>query len=109
MTTYFSSSSDEANGSEAPDGESQPRRRQRRGLLRLYYGVTSEEDSSRLDPTDIDGPHFKTDVFLERLYKEASLRTLMDKEASMIRGRSRESVHYENETKTLGSRNQVSR
>ncbi|XP_065826361.1 vacuolar protein sorting-associated protein 51 homolog [Oscarella lobularis] len=77
--------SDEANGSEAPDGESQPRRRQRRGLLRLYYGVTSEEDSSRLDPTDIDGPHFKTDVFLERLYKEASLRTLMDKEASMIR------------------------
>lgn len=39
--------------------EAGPRRRNRHGLLRLYYGVSDEDRTGRSDPTDINGPHFK--------------------------------------------------
>ena len=44
--------------------ESVPRRRNRRGLLRLYYGVSDEDRTGQSDPTDIDGPHFKVGIIL---------------------------------------------
>eukprot|EP00118_Oscarella_pearsei_P017949 m.181050 g.181050 ORF g.181050 m.181050 type:complete len:51 (+) comp39263_c1_seq14:52-204(+) len=43
--------SEEMEGSEAPEGQPAPRRRHRRGLLKLYYGVKSEDEGARADPT----------------------------------------------------------
>ncbi|XP_048584517.1 vacuolar protein sorting-associated protein 51 homolog isoform X2 [Nematostella vectensis] len=60
------------------------RQRQRRGLLKMYYGVGEEGDkSAAIDPCDINGAHFKPEVYLERLFKEKSLTDLMDKEGDV--------------------------
>ena len=60
------------------------RHKQRRGMLKMYYGVGEEGGkSTSVDPCDINGPHFKPEVYLEKLFKEKSLNELMDKEGDV--------------------------
>ncbi|KAL9983794.1 hypothetical protein ACROYT_G006024 [Oculina patagonica] len=60
------------------------RHRQRRGMLKMYYGVGEETGKSTpIDYCDINGAHFKPDAFLEKLFKEKSLTELMDKETDI--------------------------
>ena len=50
----------------------------------MYYGVGEEGGkSTSIDPCDINGPHFKPEVYLEKLFKEKSLTELMDKEGDV--------------------------
>ena len=60
------------------------RRRQRRGVLKMYYGVSDESGKAApIDYCDINGAHFKPEEYLEKLFKEKSLTELMDKEADI--------------------------
>ena len=53
-------------------------------MLKMYYGVGEEGGkSTSIDPCDINGPHFKPEVYLEKLFKEKSLTELMDKEGDV--------------------------
>ena len=57
------------------------RHRQRRGMLKMYYGVGEESGKAPvIDSCDINGAHFKPAAFLEKLFKEKSLNELLDKE-----------------------------
>ncbi|XP_020607084.1 vacuolar protein sorting-associated protein 51 homolog [Orbicella faveolata] len=58
--------------------------RQRRGMLKMYYGVGEESGKSAvIDSCDINGAHFKPEAFLEKLFKEKSLNELHDKETEI--------------------------
>jgi len=60
------------------------RHRQRRGMLKMYYGVGEESGKSAvIDSCDINGAHFKPEAFLEKLFKEKSLNELHDKETEI--------------------------
>lgn len=60
------------------------RHRQRRGMLKMYYGVGEESGKSAvIDSCDINGAHFKPAAFLEKLFKEKSLTELLDKETDI--------------------------
>lgn len=62
------------------------RHRQKRGLLKLYYGVGDEAgDATVINPCDINGAHFKPDAYMEKLLKEKSLTELMDKETDITK------------------------
>ena len=62
------------------------RHRQRRGMLKMYYGVGEESGKSTpVDYCDINGAHFKPEEFLEKLFKEKSLTELLDKEADIAK------------------------
>ncbi|CAH3122940.1 unnamed protein product [Pocillopora meandrina] len=71
----------------APDEEgdmARVRHRQRRGMLKMYYGVGEESGkSTEIDYSDINGAHFKPEVYLEKLFKEKSLNDLMEKEVDV--------------------------
>ena len=56
------------------------RHRQKRGLLKLYYGVGEEGGEVASNPYDINGAHFKPRDYMQKLLKEKSLTELMDKE-----------------------------
>ena len=69
---------------EEEDDTARQRHRQRRGMLKMYYGVGEESGKgSAIDPCDIDGAHFKPEAYLEKLFKEKSLTELMDKETDV--------------------------
>ncbi|KAJ7336605.1 hypothetical protein OS493_011823 [Desmophyllum pertusum] len=70
---------------EEEEGEiARVRHRQRRGMLKMYYGVSEESGKPAvIDYCDINGAHFKPDAFLEKLFKEKSLNELMDKETDI--------------------------
>lgn len=52
----------------------------------MYYGIDEEKPgSTTIDPCDIDGAHFKHDVFLNKLIREKSLTELMDRETDVLR------------------------
>ncbi|KAI8492783.1 Vacuolar protein sorting-associated protein 51 [Branchiostoma belcheri] len=72
-----------------PPGEDDGRRRKRHGMLKLYYGLQAESGAkgaaATTDPCDINGAHFKPEVYLQRLMQEKSLNELMDKERDMVR------------------------
>ena len=55
-----------------PGADVAPRRRNRRGLLKLYYGVSDDDRTAHSHPTDIDGPHFKVRIhrWLNRRYNK---------------------------------------
>ena len=60
------------------------RHRQRRGMLKMYYGVGEESGkTTEIDYSDINGAHFKPAVYLEKLFQEKSLNDLFDKEADI--------------------------
>ena len=62
------------------------RHRQRRGMLKMYYGVSDDSGkSTAVDYCDINGAHFKPEEFLEKLFKEKSLTELLDKEADIAK------------------------
>ena len=61
------------------------RHRQKRGLLKLYYGVGDEPGETQVNPCDINGAHFKPDAYMEKLLKEKSLTELMDKETDITK------------------------
>lgn len=70
--------------SEEEDDAARLRHRQRRGMLKMYYGVGEEAGkASAVDPCDINGAHFKPEAYLARLFKEKSLTELMDKETDI--------------------------
>eukprot|EP00106_Octopus_bimaculoides_P011025 XP_014778467.1 PREDICTED: vacuolar protein sorting-associated protein 51 homolog [Octopus bimaculoides] len=61
-------------------------RRKSRGMLKMYYGIDEEKlGMTTVDPCDIDGAHFKHDVFLNKLIREKSLTELMDRETDVVR------------------------
>ena len=65
------------------------RHRQRRGMLKMYYGVGEEAGkSTAIDYCDINGAHFKPEEYLEKLFKEKSLNDLLDKEADIAKRKS---------------------
>ncbi|ESP00450.1 hypothetical protein LOTGIDRAFT_173187 [Lottia gigantea] len=52
----------------------------------MYYGVEGENPgASTVDPCDINGAHFKPDIYLNKLIREKPLTELMDKENEMVR------------------------
>ena len=60
------------------------RHRLRRRVLKMYYGVGEESRKSTvIDYSDINGAHFKPEVYLEKLFKEKSLNDLMEKEVDV--------------------------
>lgn len=80
------------------DDSARNRHRQKRGLLKMYYGVGEETGKpTSLDPCDINGAHFQPETYLDKTFKEKTLTELMDKEgdiskrkdSSMIRGGSK--------------------
>jgi len=71
---------------EDPDSSvARARHRQKRGLLKLYYGVGDEPGETPINPCDINGAHFKPDAYMEKLLKEKSLTELMDKETDITK------------------------
>ncbi|KAL5021768.1 hypothetical protein ScPMuIL_000923 [Solemya velum] len=61
-------------------------KRKRHGMLKMYYGMEEDKPgSASLDPSDINGAHFKPNYFLSKLIKEKSLTELMDKENEMVK------------------------
>ncbi len=71
---------------EDPDSSvARARHRQKRGLLKLYYGVGEEPGETPVNPCDINGAHFKPDAYMEKLLKEKSLTELMDKETDITK------------------------
>ncbi|KAL4231802.1 Vacuolar protein sorting-associated protein 51 [Mactra antiquata] len=55
-------------------------------MLKMYYGLDEDKaGGASLDPCDIDGAHFKPDLYLGKLIQEKSLTELMDKESEMLR------------------------
>ena len=62
------------------------KKRAKHGMLKMYYGIDEAKPGmGTLDPCDINGAHFKPDIFLTKLLKERSLTELMDKETEMVR------------------------
>ena len=62
------------------------RHRQRRGMLKMYYGVGDETGkTTAIDHCDINGAHFKPEEYLEKLFKEKSLTELLDKNADIAK------------------------
>ena len=60
------------------------RHRQRRRVLNMYYGVGEESGKSTvIDYSDINGAHFKPEVYLEKIFKEKSSNDLMEKEVDV--------------------------
>ena len=71
------------------------RHRQRRGMLKMYYGVGEETGkSTAIDYCDINGAHFKPEEYLEKLFKEKSLNELLDKEADIAKRKSANPLCY---------------
>ena len=67
-------------------GEDPEVRKKRHGMLKMYYGLNEDsQGGATLDPCDINGAHFKPDVYLGKLIREKSLTELMDKESEMLR------------------------
>ncbi|XP_074642673.1 vacuolar protein sorting-associated protein 51 homolog isoform X2 [Tubulanus polymorphus] len=68
------------------DEDSQSKRR-KHGMLKMYYGIADDQSgaSASIDPCDINGAHFKADIFLNKLLREKSLAELMDKESEMVK------------------------
>ena len=63
---------------EDPDSSvARARHRQKRGLLKLYYGVGDEPGETPINPCDVNGAHFRPDAYMEKLLKEKSLAELM--------------------------------
>ncbi len=58
-------------------------------MLKVYYGMPEDGSippgSTNVDPNDINGAHFKPDMYLGKLLKERSLTELMEKETEMVR------------------------
>ncbi|WAR22413.1 VPS51-like protein [Mya arenaria] len=72
--------------STAQEDEDPEQRRKRHGMLKMYYGLDGNQDGgASLDPCDIDGAHFKPDMYLSKLIQEKSLTELMDKESEMLK------------------------
>ena len=70
------------------------RHRQRRGMLKMYYGVGEESGkSTEIDYCDINGAHFKPEAFLEKLFKEKTLNELCDKETDISK-RKKFGIYY---------------
>ncbi|XP_029645365.2 vacuolar protein sorting-associated protein 51 homolog [Octopus sinensis] len=66
--------------------ETDDMRRKSRGMLKMYYGIDEEKPGmTTVDPCDIDGAHFKHDIFLNKLIREKSLTELMDRETDVVR------------------------
>ncbi|KAJ8316807.1 hypothetical protein KUTeg_004711 [Tegillarca granosa] len=60
-------------------------KRRRHGMLKMYYGIDEEtEGGATLDPCDINGAHFRPDMYLGKLIKEKSLTELMDEESKTV-------------------------
>ena len=71
------------------------RHRQRRGMLKMYYGVGEEAGkSTTIDYCDINGAHFKPEEYLENLFKEKSLNELLDKETDIAKRKSANPLCY---------------
>ncbi|KAK6174364.1 hypothetical protein SNE40_017657 [Patella caerulea] len=52
----------------------------------MYYGVEGDKPgASTVDPCDINGAHFKPEIYLSKLIHEKPLTELMDKENDMVR------------------------
>ncbi|XP_067656588.1 vacuolar protein sorting-associated protein 51 homolog [Haliotis asinina] len=68
------------------EGEMADSKRRRHGVLKMYYGIDEEKPgTTTVDPCDIDGAHFKPDIYLSTLIKKSSLTELMDRENEMVR------------------------
>lgn len=66
------------------DDTARNRHRQKRGLLKMYYGVGEETGKpTAIDPIDINGAHFQPETYLEKTFKEKTLTELMDKEVDI--------------------------
>ncbi|XP_055955963.1 vacuolar protein sorting-associated protein 51 homolog [Patella vulgata] len=61
-------------------------RRKKHEILKMYYGVEGDKPgASTVDPCDINGAHFKPEIYLSKLIHEKPLTELMDKENDMVR------------------------
>jgi len=63
------------------------KRKRRRGLLRMYYGVDEGATQQASDPLDIDKTGFQSQQFMDKLLKESSLNQLYVQEDKMKKGR----------------------
>ena len=63
------------------------KRKRRRGLLRMYYGVDEGSTQQASDPLDIDKTGFQSQQFMDKLLKESSLNQLYVQEDKMKKGR----------------------
>ena len=64
------------------------RHRQRRRVLKMYYVVAEESGKSTVIVySDINGAHFKPEVYLEKIFKEKSSNDLMEKEVDVSKGK----------------------
>ena len=77
--------------SESGGEDGQMKRKRRRGLLRMYYGVDDSSAQEVGNPLDIDKTAFQSQKFMEKLLKECSLNQLYLQEDKMKKGE-RESV-----------------
>ncbi len=72
------------------EAEDEKTRRKKRGLLKLYYGMSDQSVPGQAqDPYDINEAHFQHFEFLEKLFKEKSLSELMDKETEIVKRESK--------------------
>ena len=67
----------------ADEEESGEPRRNRRDLLRGYYGTS--EETKQMDIYDINEAYFQHEKYLDKMFKERSLHELMDKESEIIK------------------------
>ncbi|XP_070539803.1 vacuolar protein sorting-associated protein 51 homolog isoform X2 [Ptychodera flava] len=67
------------------DNDDEKRTRRKHGMLKLFYGMDDEKGQGSLDPCDINGAHFKPEVYLDKLVKEKRLTDLMDRESDMVK------------------------
>ncbi len=65
------------------------KRKRRRGLLRMYYGVDENSSQHAGDPMDIDKTAFQSQQYMEKLLKESSLNQLYLQEDKMKKGETR--------------------
>eukprot|EP00112_Aurelia_sp_Birch-Aquarium-sp1_P006498 Seg1716.21 transcript_id=Seg1716.21/GoldUCD/mRNA.D3Y31 product="Vacuolar protein sorting-associated protein 51" protein_id=Seg1716.21/GoldUCD/D3Y31 len=71
---------------EEGDSDDERTRRKKRGLLKLYYGMSDQLAAGQSqDPCDINGAHFQHEDYLEKMFKEKSLSELMDKETEIVK------------------------
>ncbi|XP_077992479.1 vacuolar protein sorting-associated protein 51 homolog [Glandiceps talaboti] len=61
------------------------RTRRKHGMLKIFYGMDDDAGQTNLNPCDIDGAHFKPDMYLDKLVKEKGLTDLMDRESDMVK------------------------
>ena len=83
-------------GTEEEGDIARMRHRQRRGMLKMYYGVAEESGGkpSTIDSCDINGAHFKPEAYLEKIFKEKSLTELLDKETDIAKRNATLGVSY---------------